>query len=338
MKKILWISIVMVVVVAMPLYAYAAPAPAKVYQWRLQAFYPPSEEKFVISLAEFPKFVDKATNGQIKITLFPAGALVPPPEIFKSVGEGIVELGLTVPGYHVGMMPFCAIPDGLPLSWGNPNQLREAMLERGLANLMREEYAKHGVYFLTWQGGGPMCVDARKELRTQDDFKGVKVRSWGGWNKYFRMLGFSPVDVPLKDVYMGLSMGTFDGAFTGLAAHYSMKHYEVAKFGMKPFIIGDAVHDININLKVWNALPDDLKKKLAKAAADFNDWNTKTFYPEYDLGYEKKLSAAGLKWVEVDGPAWTFMQDKAREYWADVAAKDTASAKAIDIMKGVLKR
>ena len=338
MKKIFCISIAIVVVISVLHGAHAAPALTKVYQWRLQAFYPPSEEKYVISLAEFPKYVDKATNGRIKITLYPAGALVPPPETFKSVAEGIVEMGLTVPGYHVGIMPFCAVPDGLPLSWQNPTQLREAMLDKGLANLMREEYAKHGVYFLTWQGGGPMCIDTRKELRTQADFQGVKVRSWGGWNKYFRMLGFSPVDVPLKDVYVGLSMGTFDGAFTGLAAHYSMKHYEVAKFGMKPFIIGDAVHDININLKVWNALPDDLKKKLTKAAADFNQWNTKTFYPDYDLGYEKKLSAAGLKWVEVDAATWTFMQDKAKEFWVDVAAKDAVSAKAINIMKEVLKK
>ena len=338
MKKILWISIAIIVVVSMPLAACAAPAQTKVYQWRLQAFYPPPEEKYVISLAEFVKYVDKGTNGQIKIKLYSGGALVPPPEIFKSVADGIVEMGLTVPGYHVGIMPFCAVPDGLPLSWQNPSQLREAMLDKGLANLMREEYAKHGVYFLTWQGGGTMCIDARKELRTQADFKGVKVRSWGGWNKYFGMLGFSPVDVPLKDVYMGLSMGTFDAAFTGLAAHYSMKHYEVAKFGMKPFIIGDAVHDITINLKTWNALPDDLKNKLTKSAADFNQWNTKTFYQNYDLGYENKLSDAGLKWVEVDAETWTFMQDKAKAFWAGVASKDAASAKAIKIMKEVLKK
>lgn len=336
MKRIFWISMAVILVVSAPVSACAASATTKVYRWRLQAFYPPPEEKYKISLAEFVKYVDKGTNGQIKITLYSAGALVPSPEIFKSVSDGIVEMGLTVPGYHVGIMPFCAVPDGLPLSWQNPDQLKEAMLDKGLASLMREEYAKHGVYFLTWQGGGPMSIVSRKELRTQEDLKGLKVRSWGGWNKYFGMLGVSPVTVPLKDVYMGLSMGTFDAAFTGLAAHYSMKHYEVAKFGVKPFIIGDAVHDININLKAWNALPDDLKNKLTKAAADFNQWNRETFYPEYDLAYENKLSAAGLKWVEVDSATWTFMQDKAKEFWADIAAKDAASAKAINIMKDVL--
>lgn len=83
MKKLLWISIAIVGVVSMLHGAHAAPAPTKVYQWRLQAFYPPSEEKFVISLAEFPKYVDRATNGQIKITLYPAGALVPPRKFSK---------------------------------------------------------------------------------------------------------------------------------------------------------------------------------------------------------------------------------------------------------------
>jgi TRAP-type transport system periplasmic protein len=340
---ILTITLVLTGCTATPSSSTPAPSssttpPAKVYQWRLQAFYPPPEEKYVISLAEFVKFIDKGTNGQVKVTTYPASALVPATETFKSVADGIVEMGLTVPGYHVGFMPFCNVPDGLPLSWENPQQLRQAMLDKGLAALMREEYAKQGVYFFTWQGGGPMCIDSRKELRTQADFKGTKVRSWGGWNKYFSMLGFSPVDVPLKDVYIGLSMGTFDGAFTGLAAHYSMKHYEVAKFGMKPFIIGDAVHDITINFKLWNSLPEDLKNKLTKAAADFNDWNTKTFYTNYDIAYEKKLSDAGLKWGEVDAATWTFMQDKAKEFWTDVAAKDAASAKAVSIMREVLKK
>jgi hypothetical protein len=85
-------------------------------------------------------------------------------------------------------------------------------------------------------------------------------------------------------------------------------------------------------------LPDDLKNKLTKAAADFNQWNIRTFYPDYDLGYANKLSTAGLKWVEVDAATWTFMQDKAKEYWADVAAKDAPSVKAINIMKEVLKK
>jgi TRAP-type C4-dicarboxylate transport system substrate-binding protein len=247
-------------------------------------------------------------------------------------------MGLTVPGYHVGIMPFCAVPDGLPLSWQNPAQLKEAMFDKGLADLMREEYAKHGVYFLTYQGGGPMTIITRKELRSQADFKGVKVRSWGGWNKYFGSLGVSPVTVPLKDVYMGLSMGTFDAAFTGLAAHYSMKHYEAAKFGVKPFIIGDAAHDITINLNAWKALPDDLKNKLTKAAEDFNKWNRKSFYTKYDLAYENKLAAAGLKWVDVDSATWFFMQENAKKFWANIAARDAASAKAVNIMKAVLEK
>ena len=333
MRKLSLISIAIVLVVSIPISAYT-----KTYRWRLQAFYPPPEVKYVVSLAEFVKHVEKQTDGQIKISLFSAGALVPSPEIFKSVADGIVEMGVTVPGYHVGIMPFCAVPDGLPLSWQNPEQIREAMLDKGLADLMREEYAKHGVYFLTWQGGGPMTIITSRELRSRSDFKGTKVRSWGGWNKYFSMLGFSPVDAPLKDIYMGLSMNVFDSAFTGLAAHYSMKHYEVAKFGMKPFIIGDAIHDITVNLKAWNSLPDDLKQKLTQAAADFNEWNRTYFYQNYELIHEKKLEEAGLKWVNVDDDAWAFMEEKAEEFWTDIAAKDAASEKAVRIMKNVLKK
>ena len=242
-----------------------APAPEKVYQWRLQAFYPPPDEKFTIGLEEFVKRVSEATNGRIEITLYPGGALVPSPEIFKSVAEGIVEMGLTVPGYHVGFMPFCGVPDGLPMSWREPADILECMWERGLEDLMQEEYHKRGVHFLCWQTGGPVSVLSTKPLRTKADFQGTKMRGWGVWNPFFGELGASPVDMPLMDVYTALAMGTIDTAVTGLTAHNNMKHYETAKYGVWPALLGDMVHDITINLDTWNALPDDLRSSLASA-------------------------------------------------------------------------
>lgn len=308
------------------------PAPEKVYQWRLQAFYPPPEDQLKVNLADFVERVDKATNGQVEITLYSGGQLVPSPQIFDSVASGIVDMGLTVPGYHVGFMPFGAVVEGLPMTWRDPNDLMECMWQRGLEDLVRDEYAKHGVYFLGWQDGGIMSVLSTKPLRTKADFQGTKIRAWGPWTKFFEKLGASPVETALSEVYEGLSMGTFDGAFTGLPAHYTLKFYEACEYGMEPALIYGDVHDITVNLKEWNALPDNLKEAITSASIDHTKWAESYFYDNYILTYRDKLEDEGVQWVELDSETQSWMQQNATEMFNEAAANDPVSTKAAKII------
>ena len=257
---------------------------------------------------------------------------MPPTEIFKSVGEGIVDMGVTSAGYQMGIMPFCAVLDGLPWSWQKPSDLQECVWKRGLQDLLIEQYAKHGVRFLGWQIGGPITIMSVNPLRTKADFQGTKMRGYSMWSTYFGKLGASPIDMPLRDAYMALSMGTCDTAVTGIAAHYSLKHYEVAKYGMFPYPLGDGMHDITINLDTWNALPDELKSSLQDAATDFTKWSGTYFYENYDLGYHDKLGAKGVEWVELEPEVLSWMQEEAIEMWDELAAKDPVAAKAVKTM------
>jgi len=298
---------------------------------------PPPDQKLVVGIANLIERINEATNGQVKITPYSGGALVPPPEIFKSVKGGIIEMGHTITGYHVGFMPFCAVLDGLPLSWKEPPDIVECMWERGLEDLIREEYAKQGVHFLTWGISGPISILSTKPLRTKADFQGTKIRGWGAWNPFFAKLGASPVDMPLMEAYTALAMGTVDAAITGITAHYDLKHYEVAKYGMVPYLIGDAVQDITVNLDTWNALPEDLRSSIQSAAVDFTKWSTTYYYETYDLAAHDKLTDVGVEWVEVDAETQSWMREKAMELWDAVAAKDPVAARAMKIMTDYLR-
>lgn len=317
----------------------AATTPAAAtYKWRLEAFYPPPDDRLVKGLGEFARRIKDATNGQVEITLFPSGALVPAPQIFKSVADGTLEMGCTTPSYHAGIMSFAPVPDGLPMSWRNPGDLTKVMWEKGLQSLMREEYAKQGVYFLTWQCGGPVTIISKKPLRTQADFQGTKIRGYGLYNTFISKLGASAVDMPLVEAYTGLSMGTIDAATTGPGGHVSLKLYEIAKYLMTPYPGGEVMHDITLSLKTWNALPDNLKNSIQAAATDFTKWSTTEFTTTYDKGYYiDTMTKAGVQLVVVEPATLEWMQGKAMEQWADIAAKDATAAKAVKIMTDYLK-
>lgn len=314
-----------------------ASEPQEQITWRLQSFYPPPEDQLKINLAHYTELVNEYTDGQVNIELYSGGQIVGSGETLESVAMGIVDMGLTVPGYHVGFMPMAAIVEGLPMTYQSGDDIINCMWDRGMQDLVQSEYAKHGVHFLGWQDGGIMTVVSTKPLKTKEDFQGTKIRAYGQWSKFFGKLGASPVEAALTEVYQGLSMGTFDGAFTGLPGHYTLNFYEVCEYGLDPALIRGDMHDIYINLDTWNGLSSELQDAVTKASVDHATWAESYFYQNYIENYRDKLADAGIEWTEVESDTYDWMLGQAMEMWDEAAKADEASAKAMDIIKQRLK-
>ena len=314
----------------------APTAPKQIHKWRLEAFYPPPDDRFNIGLRELTKRIKDSTDGQVDITIYPGGALVPSPEIFKSVADGILQMGVTAPSYHMGIMSF-TIATELPFSFRNPDDVVKVMLDKGLRDFMREEYAKRGVHLLTWQSGDALMILSKKPLRTKEDFKGVKIRGYGVYNAFLSKIGASPVNIPLVETYTALSMGTVDGALTGIGGHFSLKLYESAKYAMMPYVLGETMHDVTVSLKTWKSLPNDLQGRITSVADDFAKWSIARFRGDYERGMIDKMKKAGLQLVEIPPETKDWLQTTAMEQWKEIAAKDANSAKAVKIVSDYLK-
>ena len=312
-----------------------SPAAQKIYKLRLQAFMPPADDLYSKYIStSLVSMVKEATNGQVEITTFPNGALVPPTEIFKSTASGIVDIGYTAASYQMGFIPVSAVLDGLPMSFRNYKDLLTLYREKGLGDIISQEYEKNGVHLLTIHCTEAYTVLSTKPLTNKDSFKGTKIRGWGIWNKYFGNLGASAVDMPLAEVYMALSLKTVDGVLTGINPHFQLKHYESCKYGLWPGLNGSSAHDIYMNNNTWKSLPDNLKVSLTKAFAAWTDDTAEKWY-QFSLTNKENLASKGVKWADVDDRAW--LTESAMGLWAETAAKDAASAKAVKIMTDYLK-
>ena len=331
MRKVSWILLIGMVLA----FSTFTPLQAKVVKWRLQAFMPPADSLYSKYIAvNLVNKIKTATEGKVQITPFPGGALVPPPEIFKSVANGVIQMGYTATGVHVGYMPAAAVADGLPMTFNNYDEYLTCYRDRGLGDLLAAEYKKRGVHLLTVHCTESYTVLSSKPLTSQSAWKGAKVRGWGTWNVYFGKLGASPVNMSLKDVYMALSMGTIDGCITGINPHWQLKHYEVCKYGLWPPMVGSALHDVYINLKTWNALSPELQKAITRAAQEWTDETAKS-WADFAAENKQNLSNRGVQWVDVDNREW--LMEKAKELWKEVASKDASAAKAVKIMTDYLQ-
>jgi TRAP-type C4-dicarboxylate transport system substrate-binding protein len=109
-------------------------------------------------------------------------------------------------------------------------------------------------------------IITKEEIKSIDDFKGMKIRAPGAYGKFLRNLGASPVSLAWSEIYTSLATGIIDGSIgSNMIDHRDGNHVEVAKYMYPLPLAGAQVLPIIVNNKAWNKLPKDLQA-IVKAA------------------------------------------------------------------------
>ena len=255
--------------------AFAAPAIAQSspeLKWRLASSFPKSLDTIFGSSEIFAKYVADATDNKFQIRLFAAGEIVPGLQVADAVQNGTVEMGHTASYYYVGKDPTfaldCAVPFGLNArqqdAWMNWGGGREAMAD------FFKEYSIHAMP--CGNTGGQMGGWFRKEIKTVDDLKGLKMRTSGFAGEVLSKLGVVPQQIAGGDIYPALEKGIIDATeWVGPYDDEKLGFYKIAKYYYYPgwWEGGTALH-FYINSDKWDALPKAYKSLLTIAAGYAN--------------------------------------------------------------------
>lgn len=323
------------------LVCFTSLAAAKTYNWKIQSAYPRGDLS-VSQLDFFAEAVKKRSDGQMNIKVFAEPEIAAGDVLPEAVRSGVIQMMQIAPPPYVGSIPIGAAEFGLPFSYVLPeyktytekaNAIRDFYYTSGMAELVREEYAKKGFYWLDMHVYGPVpFVLAKEPIKTMADMQGKKIRCGGFWQKWYNLMGARGTSMRGSQVYMALKLGTVDAAQWDLSAVTGMKWHEVAPYWIKGAENDHAIGNISINLKLWNKLPDDLKAALHKAAEDFFHHNVEGYSKEIEI--INALAEKGeVKVVQMDPELVNAHRDAAEKVWDEFAAKDPATAKAIALIK-----
>jgi TRAP-type mannitol/chloroaromatic compound transport system substrate-binding protein len=255
--------------------AVAAPAIAQStpeVKWRLAASWPKSLDTIYGACETFAKFVSEATDNKFQIQVFAAGEIVPGLQVLDAASNGTIEMCHTATYYYFGKDPtwalFCASPFSL-----NARQQNAWYHDGDGIKLMNEFAAKFNLAAMV--GGNTGCQMGgwfRKEIKTVDDFKGLKMRI-GGWaGKTMQKLGLVPQQIAGGDIYPALEKGTIDATeWVGPYDDEKLGFYKVAKYYYYPgwWEGGTALHFLT-NTGKLDGLPKNYKAILEAAAAFAN--------------------------------------------------------------------
>ncbi len=255
----------------------------------------------VVAVENMGKKLEAATNGRIKLQMFPGAVLGQEKEVVEQTQIGAIQIarislgvvGPVAPDVDVFNMPFVfrdiahmrAVIDG-PI---------------GAELLDKVSNSPARLIALGWMDGGSRSLYTKKLVKTPADLKGVKVRMMG--NPLFvdtmNAMGGNGISMSYGEVFSALQTGVIDGAENNPPSFYTSNHYTTgAKYYAQTNHL--IIPELLVMSKVtWDKLSAEdraLVKKVAREA----QMDQRVLWDKSVADYSAKLKAAGIEFVAVD--------------------------------------
>jgi len=254
--------------VAAPVFAQDAPT----LNWRLASSFTRGLDTLFGTSEMFCRYVTEATGGKFNIRNFPGGEIVPPLQVLDAVEKNTVEMGHSCGYYYYGKDPILCFDTAVPFGL-NARQMNAWMYEGDGMKLTREAYSKYNIVnFPMGNTGVQMGGWYRKEIKTVDDLKGLKMRTAGFAGNVLARLGVVPQQIAAGDIYPSLEKGTLDAVeFVGPYDDEKLGFFKVAKHYYYPgWWEGGPQLSFYVNQASWKSLPEVYRQAFEVASAEAN--------------------------------------------------------------------
>jgi TRAP-type C4-dicarboxylate transport system substrate-binding protein len=242
------------------------------------------------NIAQFAADVDKATGRSLKIAVHPGGAMIKHGEIKRAVSDGKVAAGEIlislaadeVPVYGVDSIPFLAT------GYDGARKLYDAQKPH-----LEKQLAKEGLVLLFSVPWPPQGIYAKREIKSVDDLKGLKFRTYNAMTKRIAELaGAQPTQIEISDLPAAFASGRVDVMITSASSGVQSKAEEYLTHYMdtQAWVPRNMVF---ANKAAFDRLSSEEKKALMEAATTAEERGWKMSIDEMAVK-TKALKDAGI--------------------------------------------
>ena len=306
----------------------------KKVRWRLASRFPKSLDTLYGSSDVLAQQVSAMTNGNFKITVHPAGELVPPFEVLDSVQQGSIQVAQSASYYFIGKNPALAFDSCVP--FGMTARQQSAWLHSGGGlKLIHELFSDFNIItFPAGNTGAQMGGWFKKEVPALQDFQGLRMRIPGMGGKAMARMGVVVQNIPGGEIYTSLERGTIDATeWVGPYDDEQLGLHEVAKYYYYPgwWEPGPSL-SFFVNKKEWDALPSDYQA-IFTAAARTAEANMMARYDVQNPQALERILSKGIELrpfaKDILDAAFSASQELLEEY----ASKDKTFARVFSAWK-----
>jgi len=326
-------------VLGVPVVAKAQNAPITL---RFQSTWP-AKDIFHEFALDYAKKVNDMAEGQLKIEVLPAGAVVPAFNLLDAVSAGTLDGGHGVLAYWYGKNTAVALWGSGPSYGMDANMLLSWHEYGGGKELLTEIQKAMGVNVVSLVYG-PMPTQPfgwfKKPISKVEDVKGVKFRTVGLAIDMYTAMGAAVNALPGGEIVPALDRGLLDGAeFNNASSDLLLGFPDVSKVCMlQSFHQSAEQFEILFNKAKYDALPKHLKSVLAVASqAASADMSWKAI-DRYSKDYEVLQKDKGVKFYKTPDA----ILQRQLQIWDQMIAKRSAEnplfKKVLDSQKAFAER
>ena len=314
--------------------AVAAPAIAQSMpelKWRLTASWPKSLDTLYGGCEYFARRVAEMTDNGFQIQVFAAGEIVPGLQVLDAVQNGTVEMGNTALYYYWGKDPAFTFGTALPFGL-NSRQMNSWLRFGGGSELLNDLLKNFNcVGVAAANTGAQMGGWFRKEIKSVDDLKGLKMRIGGFAGTILAKLGMVPQQLAAGDIYPALEKGTIDACeWIGPYDDEKLGLYKVANYYYYPGWWEGCGQGHNlINLGKWSELPKSYQSAILAASGDTWAWVLGK-YDYVNPSTLKRLVSQGVKLRAFPQDTMEASYHAAAEIYADLSKTNPRFKKLYD--------
>jgi TRAP-type mannitol/chloroaromatic compound transport system substrate-binding protein len=235
----------------------------KVYKLRMATTWGPTLSPLIDAANNMAKHAYEMSNGRLNIKVDTANKHKSPFGILDMVKAGQYDLGHSASYYFKGKdintLPFTSMPFGLTA----PEQYAW-FYEGGGLELMQKVYAKHNI--LSFPGGSTgvqMGGWFKKEIKSLDDLKGLKMRIPGFAGEIMAKVGVLVTNIAPGELYTALDRNSIDALeWVGPSMDINMGFHKIAPYYYTGWHEPASEMNFMVNKRTFEKLPKDLQKIL----------------------------------------------------------------------------
>ncbi len=249
--------------------------------------------------------ITEMTDGDLNVEIKAAGELVGAFEVFDAVTSGQADMYHGADYYFVGQHPSYAFYTAVPFGM-TAQELANWYYHDGGMELHDQLGGIFGLKsFLAGNTGAQAGGWFNSEIKSAEDFNGLKFRMPGLGGKALGKLGASVQNIPGAEVYQALSSGAIDGTeWIGPWADEKAGFQEITKiYYTSGFHEPGAGLSVATNRDVFDSLSPAHQKVIEIACAECHQWNLAQFLSENGSALQR-LQAGGVKTLEFPDDVW----------------------------------
>lgn len=252
--------------------------------------------------------IQEKTEGRIHITCYPDSQLGSDAELVEGVQLGNVTMVIGNTAPQVTFVPNLALFD-LPNTYDDITTAQKVLT--GFTDKMAASFEGTDLHLCQMFPTVFRYMSCNKEIRSVDDFAGVKIRTMTNNNHmaYWNALGATATPLDFSELYIGLQQGLVDAQENPLDIFLSSNFYEQQKYVINTKHIA-FVATILMNENTWNSLPADLQETLNECFTEIGKYGTDTAQAA-ETENLKSVESKGVTVIDLDDATIAQMKEKA---------------------------